>query len=182
MRDARNAAFAALPASMQGLVFARLPAMIQPYIDAAQIIALYEPMGSEAPTARYATLLAEQGKILALPHFASRNAPMTFRRYHWPEELQPGPFRIAQPDDDAEELVPDLAFVPLLAFTADGYRLGQGAGHYDRYLVAHPGIRTIGLAWDCQLAENLPLEPHDQRLDAIITPTRLYQPQQDMPS
>lgn len=182
MRTARNAAFAALPPSMRGLVFARPPAIIQPWIDEARVIALYEPMGSEAPTARYATFLAEQGKTLVLPHFASRTAPMTFRHYRWPEPLQPGPFRIAQPVDDADELVPDLAFVPLLAFSADGGRLGQGAGHYDRYLAANPGIRTIGLAWNCQLAEDLPTEPHDQRLDAIITPTRLYQPQQNMPS
>lgn len=65
-------------------------------------------------------------------------------------------------------------FVPCVGFTADGGRLGQGAGHYDRWLAAHPSAVAIGLAWDCQLVDELPTEPHDHPLDAVVTPTRLY--------
>src|SRR3546814_6880034 len=61
----------------------------------------------------------------------------------------------------------------------DGRRLGQGGGHYDRWLAAHPGARAIGLAWDEQLCEDLPHETHDIRLDAIVTPTRLYGPRSE---
>jgi len=64
--------------------------------------------------------------------------------------------------------------VPLIAFTADGHRLGQGGGHYDRWLGAHPETPAIGLAWDCQLAEELPVEDHDHPLAAVVTPTRIY--------
>ena len=87
-----------------------------------------------------------------------------------------GPFGVLQPADDAEPVSPDLLFVPLLGFTADGARLGQGGGHYDRWLTAHPRVPAIGLAWDAQLVEALPIEPHDHPLTAVVTPTRLYGP------
>jgi 5-formyltetrahydrofolate cyclo-ligase len=66
-------------------------------------------------------------------------------------------------------------FVPLLGFTPRGDRLGQGGGHYDRWLEANPSVPAIGLAWDCQKMENLPVEPHDRRLAMIVTPTRVHQ-------
>ena len=86
-----------------------------------------------------------------------------------------GPFGLAQPCADAPLVEPDLVFVPLLGFTAQGDRLGQGGGHYDRWLAAHPGALPIGLAWDCQLVDALPVQAHDQRLAGVITPTRYYE-------
>jgi 5-formyltetrahydrofolate cyclo-ligase len=69
-----------------------------------------------------------------------------------------------------------VLFVPVVGFTEDGARLGQGGGHYDRWLAAHPGAVAIGLAWDCQRVDALPVEPHDAPLAAVVTPTRLYGP------
>jgi len=60
------------------------------------------------------------------------------------------------------------------AFAAALDRLGQGGGHYDRWLAEHPAVQKIGLAWDAQLCADLPTEPHDIPLDAVITPTRIY--------
>ena len=87
-----------------------------------------------------------------------------------------GPFGLMQPDGAGEHLVPDLLFVPLLGFTEDGVRLGQGGGHYDRWLADHPGVPAIGLAWDVQKVTFLPREAHDQPLLAVVTPTRFYGP------
>ena len=69
-----------------------------------------------------------------------------------------------------------MLFVPLLGFTAKGARIGQGGGHYDRWLADHPETVAIGMAWDAQLCEDLPMEAHDQSLSAVVTPTRLYGP------
>ena len=66
--------------------------------------------------------------------------------------------------------------VPLAAFDRLGHRIGYGAGHFDRQLAEHPPRLAIGLAWDCQLVEDLPIEPHDVPLHAVVTPTRLYGP------
>jgi 5-formyltetrahydrofolate cyclo-ligase len=72
--------------------------------------------------------------------------------------------------------MPDVLFVPLVGFTARGDRLGQGGGHYDRWLAANPHVPAIGLGWDCQLVEDLPREDHDRPLSAVVTPTRLFGP------
>ena len=64
----------------------------------------------------------------------------------------------------------DVVVVPGLAFTADGRRLGQGGGHYDRFLPRlRAGCVTIGAAFAEQLVDDLPTEPHDVRLDLVVT-------------
>jgi 5-formyltetrahydrofolate cyclo-ligase len=64
----------------------------------------------------------------------------------------------------------DVVVVPGLAFTADGRRLGQGGGHYDRFLPRlRAGCVTIGAAFAEQLVEDIPTEPHDVRLDIVVT-------------
>ena len=73
-------------------------------------------------------------------------------------------------------MTPDVLFVPLVGFTPEGARLGQGGGHYDRWLEAHPTTLAIGLGWDVQAVDELPVEAHDRSLDAVITPTRMYGP------
>lgn len=143
------------------------------------VVGLYHATSNEAPTASYAKFFFERGHTLALPRFASLQSEMTFAAFADPfteSDLEEGPFQLMQPVTEAEELTPDVLFVPLVGFTADGHRLGQGGGHYDRWLEAHPGTTTIGLAWDVQLVESLPIEPHDHTLDAVVTPTRIYGP------
>ena len=103
---------------------------------------------------------------------------MLFREWSdpWDDDLlDEGPYGALQPGGPAPGLVPDALFVPLIGFTADGHRLGQGGGHYDRWLAAHPACLAIGLAWDCQLVDRLPVEPHDRRLNAVVTPSRIYE-------
>jgi 5-formyltetrahydrofolate cyclo-ligase len=107
---------------------------------------------------------------------------MRFHQWRDPFEdsdLEQGPYGHLQPAVDgasAEQAVtPSLVFVPLLAFTAAGARLGQGGGHYDRWLAGNPEVTAVGMAWDSQLVDSLPLEPHDRALRAVVTPTRLYE-------
>lgn len=66
----------------------------------------------------------------------------------------------------------DVILLPLLGFDAQGTRLGQGGGHYDRTLSFHRCGRRplfVGYAYSAQEAETLPCEAHDVRLDAVIT-------------
>ncbi|HUD91355.1 5-formyltetrahydrofolate cyclo-ligase [Sphingobium sp.] len=176
-RQARAEHVDGLPAGLRALMLNRPPAPLVEMIPADATVGVYHPAGSEAPALGWARWLSETGRRVALPWFASRNAPMEFRIWHnpWDETaLTPGPWRALQPGAEAEAVVPDLVVVPLLAFTANGHRLGQGGGHYDRWLDAHPEVPAVGLAWDCQLAEELPIEDHDRALVAVVTPTRMY--------
>lgn len=177
-RELRRAHVASLAEATRRLLFLRPPASVAALAPAGSLTGLYYAVGSEAPTRSYAQWFYENSRTLALPWFAERGAPMGFRRWNNPfgvDDLVPGPYGALQPRDDAEEALPDIVFVPLLAFTPRGDRLGQGAGHYDRWLAAHPSVRAVGLAWDCQLSEELPGEPHDRQLQAVVTPTRFYE-------
>ncbi|SFP15829.1 5-formyltetrahydrofolate cyclo-ligase [Qipengyuania nanhaisediminis] len=179
LRTARRDQVAALPDSMRALVFHRPPAPLLELLPEGATIGLYRANPCEAPAASYAKFFLDRGHEIALPRFASSNAPMEFARHSDPfdeEDLEVGPFGLLQPFADAPVLQPDVLIVPLIGFTETGERLGQGGGHYDRWLAAHPDTRTIGLAWDCQRVDSLPVEEHDARLDAIVTTTRFYGP------
>jgi len=101
---------------------------------------------------------------------------MAFFEVESPDELLPSPWhpRIREPIFNPARLVPpaeiDLILIPGLAFTRDGQRLGRGGGHYDRYLASLPArAMKLGVCFQCQLVESLPVEAHDQRLHAIVT-------------
>lgn len=176
LRKARREHVAAQPDAIRALLFHRPPAVILNRFGSDATIGLYHASGDEAPASGYARFFKENGFRIALPHLAANDA-MSFREHLDPfgeSDLEDGPFGIRQPSKSANEMIPDVVFVPLIGFTASGERLGQGGGHYDRWLAKHPGRLTFGLAWDAQLCDTLPTEPHDIALDAVITPTRIY--------
>lgn len=89
-----------------------------------------------------------------------------------PDALVFGAFGILEPQGErpcpAGEI--DLVVCPGVAFTADGRRLGRGRGYYDRYL-GDPAFRgfRVGVCYAHQLVDDLPVEPHDVRMDRVIT-------------
>lgn len=177
LRLARREHVAAQPDAIRALLFHRPPAPLLDKIGPDALIGLYCANRYEAPAAGYAKFFHERGNTVALPFFADGDASMEFREHTDPfgeADLEKGPFGISQPSSSAAPMTPDVIFVPLVGFTASGVRLGQGGGHYDRWLSGHPGRIAIGLAWDVQLCESLPAEPHDMALDAVVTPTRIY--------
>lgn len=80
--------------------------------------------------------------------------------------------QVVMPEDDPvpDPAAVDVVVVPGIAFTRSGDRLGQGGGWYDRFLT---GVRadcvTIGVGFGPQLLASLPTEPHDRRLDVVVT-------------
>jgi 5-formyltetrahydrofolate cyclo-ligase len=76
--------------------------------------------------------------------------------------------RVVPGDIDPTTL--DLVIVPGLAFTTDGRRLGQGGGHFDRFLPRLPeACVTIGVCFHEQLVDDLPMAPHDVRVRLVVT-------------
>ncbi len=75
---------------------------------------------------------------------------------------------------EGEECEPDLIVIPGLVFTPQGYRIGRGGGFYDRLLARwRPRLGCVGVCFEEQLRQGLSLEAHDQKLNVIITDTRL---------
>lgn len=179
LRAIRRDHVGALDPATRALILHRPPAPLLALVPDGATIGLYHATAHEAPTSGYARFFHERGHALALPRFAHRGAAMEFADYAdpWDDDgCEVGPLGLMQPLGDAETVVPDVLFVPLLGFTEQGARLGQGGGHYDRWLAEHPGIPAIGLAWDAQLVADLPVDVHDHPLTAVVTPTRLYGP------
>ena len=179
LRQRRADHDAAIPAALRSLLFHRPPALLLSLVPTGAVISVYYPIPGEASPLAYARWFAEQGHAVALPWFAARGSPMQFKLWDNPFDeggLVPDPYGAMQPPADAPDARVDVAIVPLLGFTAAGQRLGQGGGHYDRLLAVQPALVPIGLAWDCQLVDALPLEPHDRPLRAVVTPTRFYGP------
>lgn len=180
LRKERREHAAAQPDSIRALLFHTPPRPLLANLASNTVIGLYHASAHEAPTAGYARYFHEHGHRVALPRFASETARMEFAEFTDPfgeSDLEPGPFGIIQPSSDAATITPDALFIPLVGFTPSGKRLGQGGGHYDRWLAEHPAVLKIGLAWDIQCVEPedaLPTEPHDIALDAVVTPTRMY--------
>ncbi|WP_353230149.1 5-formyltetrahydrofolate cyclo-ligase [Novosphingobium sp.] len=179
LRAARREYAAALDPRVAALVLKRPPAALAGLVPAGATIGLYIATSGEAPALGYARHYHEAGHAIALPWFGGPDSAMEFRQWqsaHIDELLETGPFGTGQPASTAPLVTPDVLFVPLVGFTAAGGRLGQGGGHYDRWLAAHPEVPAIGLAWDCQLVGDLPHEAHDRPLMAVVTPTRLFGP------
>jgi len=178
LRAARREHVLAQPDAIRALLFNRPPAPLVETIADDAVIGLYRSTEFEAPAAAYARFFHEAGHKVALPYFSTPDAPMEFREYndpHGESDLEVGAYEIEQPKSDAAGITPTVLFVPLIGFTPSGERLGQGGGHYDRWLSEHPGTPAIGLAWDVQCVDALPTEPHDMKLDCVVTPTRMYE-------
>jgi 5-formyltetrahydrofolate cyclo-ligase len=93
-------------------------------------------------------------------------------------DLKPGYYNIPEPDPQkalrvaAAEI--DAAVIPGSVFDIHGGRLGYGGGYYDRFLLNDaPQAKRIGFAFELQVVEKVPLEPHDQPLDILITEKRI---------
>ncbi|MDR3512092.1 MAG: 5-formyltetrahydrofolate cyclo-ligase [Caulobacteraceae bacterium] len=136
------------------------------------VAAGYRPRGGEIDPRPLMARLAAAGVMLALPVALARDAPLEFRAYQPGDRLEPDAYNIAAPTAEAPLLRPDLVIAPLLAFDRSGGRMGQGGGHYDRTLEAlraEGPVFVLGLAYAGQESAAIPAEPHDQRLDAILT-------------
>ena len=150
-----------------------------------------------------ATYLLNDGEVdLAATHFALRQQSISLALpvvdpdtagamafHHWPQdsELITNRYGILEPAV-SRALTPeqiDAVLVPLVAFTADGHRLGMGGGYYDRWIESarrhqervsdpSPGPAFIGIAFQTQRVPRLPTEAWDQRLDYIVTEHKVY--------
>ena len=183
-------------AALSALITARLQQ--HPRWSSARTVLLYHSLPDEVNTHHLISESLEQGKCVLLPVVVGddlelrefpyqssiiRSAPRDALRLknHQSPSLREGAFHILEPtgplftDYDAI----DLAVIPGVAFTLDGCRLGRGRGYYDRLLarlnnlqssiINHQSLYTLGLAFPFQILDDLPTEPHDIKLDEVIT-------------
>ncbi|MDD3469806.1 MAG: 5-formyltetrahydrofolate cyclo-ligase [Thermoguttaceae bacterium] len=147
----------------------------------AQTVFLYLHLPDELPTDQLWTPEFLRSRRVVIPYCVGQQLQL----FHWesPDELQIGRFQILEPRPElrtpmTKQVAPaaiDLLLIPGVAFDAQCHRLGWGGGFFDRFL---PTLRvdamTIGAAFDEQIVEQVPCEPHDRPLTQVWTPTRRY--------
>jgi 5-formyltetrahydrofolate cyclo-ligase len=141
------------------------------------IVSGYMPIRSEIDPMPLLRKLAAEGARLALPAVMARGKSLAFRAWSPDDRLLMGPLGILEPSPAATEIVPDIMLVPLAAFDCQGHRIGYGAGHYD-FTLAHlrkvKAVTAIGVAFAAQEIEAVPALSHDERLDYVLTETKVF--------
>lgn len=136
-------------------------------------VSLFSAIHDEIDPRPLAAALREQGMALALPEVVRLGQPLLFRHWAVDDPLLPkGRYAIPTPAPDAPIVVPDVVMVPLAAYDAEGFRIGYGAGFYDRSLAllrAQGPVRAFGFAFSCQQVARVPRETHDEAVDWMIT-------------
>jgi len=142
-------------------------------LEAHRVFSGYHALGDELDAYPLMRRLADAGLTASLP-VASRTEVMTFRLWDPRDVMEPDEFGIPAPPPWEDIVYPDLVVCPMMAFDRRGHRLGQGKGHYDRTLEQlreRQPVFLLGLAYAGQEVDEVPCEPHDQLLDAILTET-----------
>lgn len=141
----------------------------------------YISFKSEVDTTLMRALSRDLGVAVAAPRGIQDGKRMVFYGLDSDDELESGPYGILQPPQNSEKIadfeVPTVVIVPGLVFDLRGNRLGWGSGFYDRFLAGDGrGLSSIGLAFECQIVDKIPLQAHDVPVDVVVTESRVIRP------
>lgn len=134
-------------------------------------IALYAALPGELPTEPLYRVALQAGSRILWPRIA-RTGHLEFAASQRREDLRPGRYGVPAPPPEvpAEALGGDvLILAPGLAFDRRGHRLGRGGGHYDRALAEAAGAVCLGVGFEFQVIEDVPLEEGDRLVDGLLT-------------
>ncbi len=142
------------------------------------IVSSFISINTEIDTTQLNNFIIKKNKILCLPVILNKNEHLIFRKFDNNQEMIPGYMNIKEPPNTNEILVPDLLFVPCLAFDLLGFRLGYGGGYYDKTFSFlknnnHKFV-SVGYAFDDQKVHQVPKDKFDIKLDYVMTEKEVY--------
>ena len=153
-----------------------------PLISAAEHLFIYVHFRSEVQTLALIRQLIAAGKTVSVPVTLIQQSRLLAVQLTDPDsQLASGCFgipeptraRIAEATVDPQSI--DTVVLPGSVFDLAGGRLGYGGGFYDRFLTeSAPRAVRVGLAFEMQLVEQVPMEPHDQFMDILVTEQQIY--------
>jgi 5-formyltetrahydrofolate cyclo-ligase len=142
--------------------------------SAPAVVSGFLGIGEEIDPTPLIRRLLDEGYSLCLPVMEGKGKPLLFRPWQPGDPLAETTWGIREPLPEAGAVEPDIILGPLLAFDAEGYRLGYGGGFYDRTLARLRALKptvSIGIAFDEQRVDAVPHVDYDERLDWVLTPT-----------
>ncbi len=151
--------------------------MAHPLYEKASAIMLYMAMPQEISVDLLVEVAISAGKKVGLPRVNRQAKRLHVHQFAKDDQLIAGVYGIREPDAGAPEMHLsefDLLIMPGLAFGENGERIGYGGGYYDR-LIDQQDDRPflLAVAYDWQLYPKLPVTPEDQRIDGVVTPTKV---------
>lgn len=141
-------------------------------------VMIYMDYKNEVKTKDILQYIISQNAHVILPRVDMSNHTLTLHRVENTKELILSDYGILEPKLGYNTVTindVDLILAPGVAFDKRGYRLGYGGGFYDQ-LLSHKRkeVQVVALAFDCQMVETVPTEPHDYRMDMIITESSVF--------
>lgn len=152
-----------------------------PAYAAAKTVMWYVDAGSEVRTRHTLPAALTHGKRVVVPWCVVETNTLELFLLQDMSELVEGAYKILEPKAELRQLPAkvvrpeelDLVMVPGTAFDPRGGRMGQGKGYYDRLLAnARPDAPLVGMAFDCQIFDEIPVAPHDVFMDLVLTESR----------
>jgi len=140
-----------------------------PEFQRARVVLLYWSMADEVQTHAFVERWYKE-KTLLLPCVDGDD--LRLRQYTGPECMVAGEqFGIGEPTGEEYTALDavELIVVPGVAFDRQNNRMGRGRGFYDRLLKSTPNAVKVGVAYDFQILDSIPVEPHDVKMDRVIT-------------
>ncbi len=140
-------------------------------VTGVETLSAFLPIRSEIDLRHLVTRLRTRVCDIVLPVVVSRR-DIEFRQWVDGADLVDAGFGTVGPPPTAPVVDPDLMLVPLAAYDRTGGRIGYGAGYYDRAIArisADKPVLCIGAAFAAQEVDHVPMEPHDRRLDMMLT-------------
>ena len=169
-RAARQGLTAEQRAEKSARICRKLAAL--PELQNAGTVFSYLAMPDEVDLAAFDAWAAARGVRVAYP-VCGKNGQMECYIPHSREEMLTDWYGITIPDPDKSELVRpgelDAVLVPMVAFDAANWRMGQGGGYYDRYLVRCPEAKHIAVAFAEQEVPHVVTDAYDMPMDMVIT-------------
>ena len=147
----------------------------------------YFSVGKEPGTLALISRLLEEGKRVCLPlctdldeegHRTGTVDAMEARVIKSFDDLTAGAYGIPEPKEDTDMVPPDevdLIILPCLSCDRQCSRIGHGAGYYDKYLsTVREDCFKLAMCFEEVLLEDIPTEPHDRPVDAVVTEKQVY--------
>jgi 5-formyltetrahydrofolate cyclo-ligase len=175
LRQKMRAALEKISPAVRAVESIELCERLKAQMPSAHTILFFAPLPDELDVWPVLELSLALGTNCALPFFDAEKKTYGARRLtNLATEIVAGKFGVREPIASCPEVSLDkfdLILVPGMAFDLSGNRVGRGQGFYDRLLKNISGIKC-GVGYDFQLLEKIPAEPHDAKVDFILTPSR----------
>ena len=146
--------------------------------DNTNVVSSFVSINTEINTDELNNYILKKNKKLCLPVILKKDDHLLFKQFNINQEMIEGFKKIKEPPYSNKILVPDLLFIPCLAYDTKGFRLGYGGGYYDRTLSYLKNNKinfiSVGYAFDGQKVPEVPKDKFDIKLDYVITEKNYY--------